>query len=361
MGGSASGISGGDRIGEKLNSTEFLKRLEETQRLREGQTPAEQKESLEKLQKEFSLSKARFKLVRDGFEKGQDPKVVLKSVLDVKEDVTKTHRLKATAETSSGGVNFRSGGSKSVTIGTVTDNSATRRGGFRLPSAFEASEQVERTDYPSNGCSEKTMNIGRQKAADAVAAAIASQTFDAKFVLKNSELGLIVQASEQGDFYSPDALQLKHEFRKMGYHVDYEDTPDGYSFTLGFKDLYGVADPYAAGKEVAPLPTGKLAGAFEAARQVSPILDPWKRSSERTLNIGMQKAADAVASAVESGRYEANFLLDAKDLGVDVRGIDYVPRTFDVDQLEDQFRRMGYEVSVDETRSGYRFALSFRQ
>ena len=107
MGGNASGISGGDRVGEKLNGTEFLKRLEETQRLREGQTPAEQKESLEKLKKEFSLSDAKLKLVKDGFALGEDPALVMKWVIGEKVDVTKTDRLKDPKTTKRTGVNLR--------------------------------------------------------------------------------------------------------------------------------------------------------------------------------------------------------------------------------------------------------------
>ena len=107
MGGSFSGISGGDRPGEELNGTEFLKRLEETQKLRAGQTPAEQKNALDKLQKEFSLSEAKFKIVKDGFERGEDPAQVMKSVFGEKAEVTKTDRLKEPKTTNRTGVNLR--------------------------------------------------------------------------------------------------------------------------------------------------------------------------------------------------------------------------------------------------------------
>ena len=107
MGGNASGISGGDRVGEKLNGTEFLRRLEETQRLRAGQTPAEQKESLEKLQREFSLSEAKFKIVTDGFARGEDPAIVMRSVIGERADVTKTDRLQQPEITNRTGVNLR--------------------------------------------------------------------------------------------------------------------------------------------------------------------------------------------------------------------------------------------------------------
>ena len=110
MGGFFSGLWGGGNAVREIDSSKFLNRLTEIQEAQVGRTPAERDKALAKLKKEFSLTDARFKLVRDGFEKGQDPKAVLKSVLAVKEDVTKTNRLKATAKTSSGGVNFRSGG-----------------------------------------------------------------------------------------------------------------------------------------------------------------------------------------------------------------------------------------------------------
>ena len=107
MGGNASGISGGDRVGESLNGTELLRRLEETQRLRSGQTPAEQTEALERLKREFSLSDAKFQIVKDGFARGEDPAVVLRSVLAERVDVTRTDRLQQPEVTNRTGVSLR--------------------------------------------------------------------------------------------------------------------------------------------------------------------------------------------------------------------------------------------------------------
>ena len=113
MGGFSSGASGGGKIGEKLNSTDLLRRLEEAQKLRPDQTPAERKQALEKLRLEISLSDSEFKLVEDGVEKNQDPKLVLKTTLNVNQGVARTNHLKTPTRTGTTGFDLRGADSMS--------------------------------------------------------------------------------------------------------------------------------------------------------------------------------------------------------------------------------------------------------
>ena len=99
----AVGAKGGETIGD----AKLLRRLEDLQKERAGQTKAERQQSLEELRKEFSLPENKFKLIKDGFEKGEDPQKVMRSILSEKTEVTKTNRLKDPVKTATSAVSLR--------------------------------------------------------------------------------------------------------------------------------------------------------------------------------------------------------------------------------------------------------------